>query len=876
MAYQDTHAPKREVQRMQFGILSPDEILQMSVTDNGGIKHPVSTENGCPKIGGLMDPRQGVVDRTGRCLTCGGNMAECPGHFGHIVLSKPVFHAVFLPKIIKVMRCVCFYCSRLLVDPELPKMKMILSKTKSDFNRRQNLVYNLCKVKTTCECRSGDVETGEKMEQDVVEGCGRHQPKIRKIGLELTAEWNVLNHESQEKKIVLTAERVLEIFREITDETCSYLGMDARYARPDWMIATILPVPPLPVRPSVLNFGAARSQDDITYKLADIIKINNKLKRNEEQGAPPHILDENIKLLQYHVATMINNEMPGQPKATQRCGRPLKSITERLKGKEGRVRGNLMGKRVDFSARTVITPDPMLKIDQVGVPMTIAKNLTYPELVTPFNIDRLTQLVHRGPNNYPGARYIIKQNNARIDLRYHRKLSDLHLQIGETVERQMLDDDYVIFNRQPTLHKMSMMCHKVKISQLSSVKRMIITPQANRPVMGIVQDSLTAVNKMTRRDSFIDKKNMMDLIMYIPHWNGKIPQPAILKPEPLWTGKQLFSLIIPGQINCIRTHSTHPDDEDRGPYKWISPGDTKVIVENGQLLSGILCKKSLGPSSGSLQHIIYHELGREATGDFYSHVQMVTNQWLLTEGHSIGVADIIADYKTYMDIQLAVMEAKANVADITYKAQKGELELTPGNTFIQTFENQVNRILNDARDQTGRLAQDSLSDFNNFKTMVVAGSKGNRINISQIIACVGQQNVEGKRIQFSFRDRTLPHFLKNDHGPESQGFVENSYLAGITPTEFYFHAMGGREGLIDTAVKTAETGYIQRRLIKAMESVMVKYDGTVRNQAEELIQLRYGEDGLAGEWVEFQNLPSLKPSDKAFEREFKFDLFNEK
>ena len=210
------------------------------------------------------------------------------------------------------------------------------------------------------------------------------------------------------------------------------------------------------------------------------------------------------------------------------------------------------------------------------------------------------------------------------------------------------------------------------------------------------------------------------------------------------------------------------------------------------------------------------------------------------------------------------------------KAHNEELEPTPGNTLRQTFENQVNRILNDARDKTGGSAKKSLTEYNNLKAMVVAGSKGSNINISQVIACVGQQNVEGKRIPFGFRKRTLPHFIKDDYGPESRGFVENSYLAGLTPSEFYFHAMGGREGLIDTAVKTAETGYIQRRLIKAMESVMVHYDGTVRNSVGQLIQLRYGEDGLAGETVEFQTLPTIKLSNKAFEKKFKFDPSNER
>lgn len=217
-----------------------------------------------------------------------------------------------------------------------------------------------------------------------------------------------------------------------------------------------------------------------------------------------------------------------------------------------------------------------------------------------------------------------------------------------------------------------------------------------------------------------------------------------------------------------------------------------------------------------------------------------------------------------------------DVIDVIEKAHIDQLEPTPGNTLKQTFESQVNKILNDAREKTGSLAQESLSEFNNFKIMVSAGSKGSKINISQVIACVGQQNVEGKRIPFGFRKRTLPHFIRGDYGPESRGFVENSYLAGLTPTEFYFHAMGGREGLIDTAVKTAETGYIQRRLIKAMESVMVKYDGTVRNQVEQLMQLRYGEDGLAGEWVESQTLPSLRPSNRAFEANFKMDISNER
>ena len=489
------------------------------------------------------------------------------------------------------------------------------------------------------------------------------------------------------------------------------------------------------------------------------------------------------------------------------------------------------------------------------------------------------------------------------------------LQCGYKVERHVRDGDLVIFNRQPTLHKMSMMGHRVKVLPWSTFRmnlsdtspynadfdgdemnlhvpqsmetraevenihitpRQIITPQSNKPVMGIVQDTLTAVRKMTKRDVFIDKEQMMNLLMFLPSWDGKMPVPAILKPKPLWTGKQLFSLIIPGNVNCMRLHSTHPDEENNGPYHWISPGDTRVLIENGELVMGILCKKTLGTSEGSLMHICQLEVGHRLNGLFYGDIQTVVNNWLLLEGHSIGIGDTIADPATYQDILTTISQSKIEVNEVIQKAHKDDLEPTPGNTLRQTFENMVNRILNDARDKTGGSAKRSLTEFNNFKVMVVAGSKGSDINVSQVIACVGQQNVEGKRIPFGFRKRTLPHFVKDDYGPESRGFVENSYLAGLTPSEFYFHAMGGREGLIDTAVKTAETGYIQRRLIKAMEACMVNYDGTVRNSVGQLIQLRYGEDGLAGEAVEFQQLKTITLSNSSFENKYKFDSSNER
>lgn len=277
-----------------------------------------------------------------------------------------------------------------------------------------------------------------------------------------------------------------------------------------------------------------------------------------------------------------------------------------------------------------------------------------------------------------------------------------------------------------------------------------------------------------------------------------------------------------------------------------------MLVVNGELLSGIVDKRTVGSSAGGLIHVTWKECGPQVTADLISNIQILVNHWVLQRGFSIGIGDTIADESTTLHVTQTIQSAKDEVKELINKAQNRDLVLLPGKTMMESFETEVNKVLNGARDKSGSSAEKSLSKTNNVKRMVTSGSKGSYINISQICACVGQQNVVGKRIAYGFRRRTLPHFVLDDLGPESRGFVENSYLRGLTAAEFFFHAMGGREGLIDTAVKTAETGYIQRRLMKAMEDILVKYDGTVRNSNGNVIQFLYGEDGMDGTLVEDQ------------------------
>lgn len=414
------------------------------------------------------------------------------------------------------------------------------------------------------------------------------------------------------------------------------------------------------------------------------------------------------------------------------------------------------------------------------------------------------------------------------------------------------------------LHVPQNMETRAEVRELMMVPKQIVSPQSNSPVIGLVQDSLLACALFTYRDCFLDKKRTMNLMMWIPGFDGTLPTPAILKPQPLWTGKQLFSMILPDVNFSSRGNAKEP--------RWLSPTDTEVVIERGTIHCGILNKTTVGRSEGGLVHIIWTEYGPEAAKLFLNQAQQLVNHWLVERGYTIGVGDTIADADTNKRITDILASARKDVNELISSLHHNELNVKSGMTLVETFEHDVNVVLNTAITKAGNEARTSISRENNIKTMVNAGSKGSALNIAQMIACVGQQNVEGRRIPFGFRQRTLPHFPKDDYTVESRGFVENSYLRGLTPQEFFFHAMGGREGIIDTAVKTSETGYIQRRLVKAMEDVMVHYDGTVRNSRGEIIQFIYGEDGMDALHVEKQKLESHDLSDKDMRQTFEYNF----
>ncbi|KAH6692661.1 DNA-directed RNA polymerase II subunit RPB1 [Plectosphaerella plurivora] len=908
-------APLKTIEEIQFGMLSPDEIKAMSVCH---ILYPETMDETRtkPRDGGLNDPFLGSIDRQFKCKTCGQSMGECPGHFGHIELAKPVYHPGFIKKVKKVLEIVCLNCSKVLADRSDPEFLQAVHTR--DPKLRFNRIWNICKKKKRCENETPEDKPDAQEIPGILKaaavnhgGCGNVHPNIRHKALSLLAVHEIKDEETKKKdkkEDVITPEIAYNVLRRISDDDLRDMGLNLDYARPEWMIVTVLPVPPPPVRPSISMDGTGqgmRNEDDLTYKLGDIIRANSNVKQAIREGSPAHIARDFEQLLQYHVATYMDNDIAGQPRALQKSGRPVKAIRARLKGKEGRLRGNLMGKRVDFSARTVITGDANLSLDEVGVPRSIARTLTYPETVTPYNIGKLHELVENGPNEHPGAKYVIRTDGTRIDLRHHRRAGQISLEYGWKVERHLMTGDYIIFNRQPSLHKESMMGHRVRvmpystfrlnlsvtspynadfdgdemnlhvpqseetraeIKELCMVPINIVSPQRNGPLMGIVQDTLAGAYKVCRRDVFLSKEEVMNIMLWVPNWDGIIPPPAIIRPVIRWTGKQIMSLAIP---DIVSLHHM-PDSKEENPLK-----DEGVLIQSGQLMYGLLTKKIIGAASGGIVHIVYNEHGPYAAMRFLNGVQQVVNYWLLQNGHSIGIGDTIPDTDTIAKVQEHIDEQKAEVARLTKMATNNELEPSPGMNIRETFESKVSRALNTARDKAGTTTQKSLKDINNAVTMALSGSKGSSINISQMTALVGQQIVEGKRIPFGFKYRTLPHFTKDDYSPESRGFVENSYLRGLTPSEFFFHAMAGREGLIDTAVKTAETGYIQRRLVKALEDVSVKYDGTVRNSLGDILQFLYGEDGLDAIYIEKQRMDFLNMSHKKFDDRYKLDIMDE-
>jgi len=851
---------RKRIKAIKFGLLSPQEIRKMSATKI--ITADTYDEDSFPIEMGLMDPRLGVIEPGLRCKTCGHKVDECPGHFGHIDLAMPVIHVGYTKLTKTLLKSTCRACGKLLLS------ESSISGYQEELEEYEDYVASSTDLEEMAEAPIKDA-----IQVKVCPHCGEEQ---KKITLDKPTTFREDGHK-------LTPKEVRERLERIPDEHLAPLGLDRLAMRPEWMVLTALPVPPVTVRPSITLESGDRSEDDLTHKLVDVLRINQRLRENRDAGAPQLIVEDLWELLQYHVTTYFDNQTSGIPPARHRSGRPLKTLAQRLKGKEGRFRSNLSGKRVNFSARTVISPDPFMHLNQVAVPRQVAMELTVPIHVNEANMARCKTLVLAGPDKYPGSNYIIRPDGRRI------KLTDKNcdtvaetLELEYIIERHLIDGDVVLFNRQPSLHRMSIMAHEVRVIDgktfrfnlavcppynadfdgdemnlhglqseearaeaeiLMKVQEHILSPRFGGPVIGGIHDYISGSFLLTHKDSFFTKLELLEILAWV-NYRGELPKPDKVDEDGIewWNGKSVVNIALPPDLYVEFKASICQNENVDKTGK--DPEDSYVIIRKGKLLAGTIDEKAIGAFKGKLLDRVVRKYGPERGARFIDEITRLSLGAIMIRGFSTGIDDEDIPPEARRQIDDRLQRAREAVQDRVKAYQEGTLSQLPGRSLEETLEVEVMRELGRARDEAGQIAGRYLGLENSAVIMARSGARGSMLNLSQMAGSIGQQAVRGERIKRGYRGRTLPHFKVGDLGAEAKGFVKACYKTGLSPTEYFFHSMGGREGLVDTAVRTSRSGYMQRRLINALEDIRIMYDGTVRNTAGTIIQFVYGEDGI--------------------------------
>ncbi len=584
---------KKKIQAIQFLVMGPQLIRKMSALE---IKTPDTYDkDGYPMEGGLMDPHLGVINPGLRCKTCGQKMKYCPGHFGSLELVRPVIHSEFGRRLEILMHASCQHCGRL----SLPEEKLDEYREDIKGEARESVPKKiLLKARKVKACPH----------------CGKDK---RTVLLDRPTNFYL-----DKDRIYPT--QIRDWVEKIPDKDLVLFGYNPEIVRPEWFIITVMPVPPITIRPSITLESGIKSEDDLTHKLVDIIRINMRLKDNIEAGAPQLIIEDLWDLLQYHVTTYFDNNTAGVPPAKHRSGRALRTLVQRLKGKKGRFRHNLTGKRVNFAARSTVTPDPYISISELGVPQPIADELTVPITVTDWNKDTVKEFVEK---NAADAVYLVRPNDTR------KRIDDANraevvaeIDVGFKVERKLTDGDIVLFNRQPSLHRLSMMAHKVRVMpgktfrinpivckpynadfdgdemnmhvpqteegktearELMLVQNQIISPRYGAPVIVFEEDGVSGSFALTLKTSTFSAEEAMQLFYDIGV--NELPKPDAGK---RYSGRLIFSQLLPKDLNLSYPSATYRVLNRMNLIKGQEddPYESYVIIEKGILKQGIIDK----------------------------------------------------------------------------------------------------------------------------------------------------------------------------------------------------------------------------------------------------------------------------------------------
>ncbi len=792
------------IEAIDFSLLGPQIVRKLAVVEI--TKAELYDNDGFTVEGGVMDPRLGIIEPGLRCRTCGLTVGGCFGHFGYMELVRPVVHVLYSKLIYKLLKVTCQSCNR-------PMATTTLS------------------VPKKCP--------------------------------HCSAEQKVIKFEKpytyfEDEKILNPLEIRMRL-EKISDEDLAGLGLNG--GRPEWLLITLMPVPPVMIRPSITLETGERSEDDLTHKLVDIVRINQRLRENIDIGAPDFIIEDLWELLQYHVATFFDNQLAGIPAARHRSGRPLKTLADRLKSKEGRFRQNLAGKRVNYGARTVITPDPCISINEVGVPLVIAKELTIPVVVQEHNLEEMRALLVHAPH-WPSANYIIRPDGRKKKITEENKEEIVkEIAPGYIVERHVQNGDVVLFNRQPSLHRMSIMAHRVRVTpwrtftmnlavtppynadfdgdemnlhvlqteearaeaaMLMSAEKHIRSPRFGGPIIGCEHDHVSGCYLLTKKNVEIPCEEAFMLLAEIGI------EPALPNKKTM-TGKEVFSALLPKGLSI----TFRPQSEEEG----------MVVIENGILKSGVIDKKAIGREHGKILDRIEREYGSEAARKFVDRVSLLGIKYLEKRGFTIGLDDIDIHKATMEKVRWHLEKGATDAEELMKKYKDGNIEILPGRDLQGSFESHMLNLLANVTDAVGKVVAEGLGE-NDVIAMARSGARGSLTHIAQLTGCVGQELVLGERVQRGYRDRTLSHFIVGDLSPAAHGFVASSFKRGLNPFEFFFDALSGRGGLMDKSLRTRHSGYLERRLMNAMQDLKVEYDGTVRDNRKVVVQFVAGEDGL--------------------------------
>ncbi|XP_020550632.1 DNA-directed RNA polymerase III subunit 1 isoform X2 [Sesamum indicum] len=882
----------RRIESIQFSTFSGTEVLKTAEVEVSRGVYYDSTKK--PIDNGLLDPHMGPPNKNGFCKTCYGNFRECPGHCGYLALALPVYNVGYLSTIIDILKCICKKCARVLLEEK--ERQEFLKKMRNP--KLEPLKKNeiLKKVVKRCNAMAGSKRAVKCSRCGYINGMVKKGPlkiqhdRAKIVDSDLEECQSAVSHTKDSKgnvnfSSIIDPKLVYQLLRNMLDEDCELLYLNDR---PEKLMVTNILVPPIAIRPSVFVDGGTQSnENDITERLKRIIQANASLR---QELLETNLYNKNLTSwddLQMEVAQYINSDVRGLP-FHMTTAKPLSGFVQRLKGKQGRFRGNLSGKRVEYTGRTVISPDPNLKISEVAIPILMARILTYPERVSHHNIEKLRQCVRNGPNKYPGAKFIRQPDGTEISLMFSsRKRHADELKYGYIVDRHLEDGDIVLFNRQPSLHRMSIMSHRARIMpwrtlrfnesvcnpynadfdgdemnmhvpqteeartealMLMGVQNNLCTPKNGEILVASTQDFLTSSFLITRKDTFYDRASFSLMCSYMGDAMDPIdlPTPALVKPVELWTGKQLFSVLLrPHAKMRVYLNLTVAEKSYGKSRETMCPKDGFVYIRNSELISGQLGKATVGNGSkDGLYSVLLRDYSAHAAATCMNRLAKLSARWIGNHGFSIGINDVTPGDVLNKEKKLTIDKEYGQCTDYIESYNSGKLELLPGCNRAETLEAKITGTLNNIRERTANVCMKNLNWRNSPLIMSQCGSKGSPINICQMIACVGQQSVGGRRAPNGFVDRTLPHFERGAKDPDAKGFVQNSFYTGLSATEFFFHTMGGREGLVDTAVKTADTGYMSRRLMKALEDLSVQYDNTVRNASGSIVQFVYGGDGM--------------------------------